>query len=457
MLSGSIDGLHYITGLPVRISYSDGLITDVSPLDLPPTGALPFVGPGLTDLQVNGALGVDFTELHKAPNCGASESHAASAAGSIRSSGGVARVCDWLHGFGVTSFLATVITASPERLAASLTILAREVDASPRACAALAGVHLEGPFISALDGYRGAHPAEHCRAPDWDLFLSLQAASGGRIRIVTLAPELPGACAFISRAAAAGVLVSIGHSAASTAEISAAVRAGARLSTHLGNGLPATLPRHANPIWPQLAEDGLTASFIGDGFHLPRELFAVALRAKGVQRCVLVSDAASLAGLPPGPYNTHIGGRVVLEPSGRLRMAEGAYLAGASLPLLRGVEFAARVLAAKRGIAGAEPGAAHSCAPDGGALPRAWALASTQPALLLQRPQAAGLAVGAPADIVTFEYDAPVIACDEGADHDADGDVRVGAAASSVGGDGRLTIVRVVLGGRTVKEHGGSV
>jgi N-acetylglucosamine-6-phosphate deacetylase len=189
------------------------------------------------------------------------------------------------------------------------------------------GIHLEGPFISSLDGYRGAHPAGAVRDPDWDEFQRLQEAAGGRIILLTLAPERAGAIAFIRRAVAAGVTVALGHTAADGNTIRAAVDAGARLSTHLGNGIASPLPRHPNPIWEQAADDRLFATFIADGHHLDAATLRVLYRAKS-PRAILVSDASPLAGLPPGTY-----GPWAVDPSGKIVVAGTAYLAGSNQAL----------------------------------------------------------------------------------------------------------------------------
>ncbi len=190
------------------------------------------------------------------------------------------------------------------------------------------GIHLEGPFLSERDGYRGAHPIEAIRDLDWGLFEDLQTASGRRIVLVTLAPERPGAIEFIRRATASGVTVALGHTAADGPTIRQAVDAGARLSTHLGNGIAAELSRHPNPIWHQAAEDALFASFIADGHHLDPATLRVLARAKGPGKTILVSDASPLSGLPPGTY-----GDWGVESSGRIVVAGTPYLAGSNQTL----------------------------------------------------------------------------------------------------------------------------
>jgi N-acetylglucosamine-6-phosphate deacetylase len=186
------------------------------------------------------------------------------------------------------------------------------------------GIHLEGPGISERDGYRGAHPREHVRDLTWEEFSRLQEASGGRIMLVTLAPEREGAIELIERLADSGVVVAIGHTAADAATIAAAVVAGARLSTHLGNGIASPLARHPNPIWVQGGEDRLMASLIADLAHLDAATLRVLARTKGVERTILVSDFSPLAGCAPGAY-----GDWEVREDGRVVVGGTEYLAGA--------------------------------------------------------------------------------------------------------------------------------
>ena len=195
------------------------------------------------------------------------------------------------------------------------------------------GIHLEGPAISGLDGYRGAHPLDAVRDPDWGEFQELQEASGGRIVLVTLAPERSGAIDFIRKATAEGVAIALGHTAADGATIRAAVAAGARMSTHLGNGIASPIARHPNPIWEQAAHDGLDASLIADGHHLDPATLRVLVRAKTPDRVILVSDASPLAGLPPGRY-----GDWAVDPSGKIVVAGTPYLAGSNQGIETGLD-----------------------------------------------------------------------------------------------------------------------
>ena len=164
----------------------------------------------------------------------------------------------------------------------------------------------------------------------------------GRVGIVTLAPEHSGSLGYIRALAADGVTVALGHTMADGDRIRAAVDAGARLSTHLGNGSHARIPRHPNYIWDQLADDRLVASLIFDGHHLPPAVMKAMLRAKGLDRAVLVSDAVAVAGLPPGTYDTAVGSRVELLPSGRLILQGTPYLAGSASALPDGIANAVR-------------------------------------------------------------------------------------------------------------------
>ena len=212
-------------------------------------GADEYQAPGFIDVQVNGFAGVDYNNPHTT----AEE---------------IVRSVHTMFSTGVTRFYPTVITGPPEAMRDSLRNLAHAREASLPDGEAIAGFHVEGPHISAEDGPRGAHPRQWVRPPDLNEYCRWQDASAGRIRIVTLAPEWPGAPHYIETIVADGVGAAIGHTQANSAQIADAVSAGATLSTHLGNGAHSVLARHPNYIWDQLAEDRLMASFIVDGIHL---------------------------------------------------------------------------------------------------------------------------------------------------------------------------------------------
>ncbi len=275
-----------------------------------------YLAPGWIDLQVNGFAGVDYNN--------AATPHEE-----------IARSLRVLFSTGVTRFYPTVITGPPDSMQQALRNLAAARDALPDG-EAMDGFHVEGPHISPEDGPRGAHPRQWVRAPDLDEYTRWQEAAGGRVRIVTLAPEWPDAPRYIERIAGDGVVAAIGHTQATAEQIADAVSAGATLSTHLGNGAHPVMRRHPNYIWEQLAEDRLMADFIVDGIHLDAAFLKVALRAKTVARSVLVTDAAPPATAAPGRY--YIGEQAVdLTASGRVVLAGEDRLAGSALRMDRGI------------------------------------------------------------------------------------------------------------------------
>ncbi|HEV8416912.1 MAG TPA: amidohydrolase family protein [Bryobacteraceae bacterium] len=269
-----------------------------------------WISPGFVDLQVNGFAGVDYNS----PSSPLEE---------------IARSVRAMFSTGVTRFFPTVITGSPEDMLGALRNLARARATLPEG-PAMEAFHVEGPHISPHDGPRGAHPARWVRPPDVEEFRRWQDAAQGNVRLVTLSPEWPGSTAYIEQLAREGVVSSIGHTRATRDQIADAVRAGATLSTHLGNGADAVLPRHPNYIWEQLAEDKLAASFIVDGHHLPESFLRVALRAKGIERSILVTDAVMPALCAPGDYRL---GEVDVElkDDQRVVLRGGTRLAGSSL------------------------------------------------------------------------------------------------------------------------------
>ena len=325
MPTQTITGRRFDTGQPVRLHWRGERIARVEYLRSDSkTHRLPFLAPGLCDLQVNGCAGYEFASPTLRP-------------------ADVRTVADALLRMGVTCFCPTVTTQSHDVIAHAVSTIDQACQSDTELRRRIAGIHLEGPFISPEDGPRGAHPKEHVRSPDWNEFVRWQGLAGTRIAIVTISPEYPSSVEFIRRARAAGVVVALGHLAATRNQIRAAVDAGASICTHLGNGAHPMLPRHPNYLWDQLAEDRLTAGLIADGFHLPDEVLRVFLRAKQPHRCFLVSDLAAQAGLPPGRYR---GGlcEVELLPEGILVIAgQRQLLAGAAAPLGAGI---ARVMRA---------------------------------------------------------------------------------------------------------------
>lgn len=295
------------TGQPLSVAVDGVLIESTSPAA--EQEGLPLLSPGFFDLQVNGVNGIDYSS----GTVTADEIHS---------------VIRTLASAGVTRHLPTVITNSKERIARSLERMRSILDADPLLSAAIPGFHVEGPFISPEEGPRGAHDKEFVRLPEVAEYRRWQEVSGGRVHIVTLAPELPGALELIRAIREDGAVPAIGHSAASPEAVRAAVEAGAQLSTHLGNGSHATLPRLHNYLWEQLASDALTAGIISDGYHLPHSVLRVFARAKGAEKLILVSDVAPLAGMAPG---VHRWGSIEVEvhPDGHLGLRGTEFLAGA--------------------------------------------------------------------------------------------------------------------------------
>jgi N-acetylglucosamine-6-phosphate deacetylase len=239
---------------------------------------------------------------------------------------------------GITTFLPTVITNSDENILTILRSINQACASNPLVNACVWGIHLEGPFISPKNGAKGAHDEKYIKAPDWALFSKFQKAAGGKIKLVTIAPEWEGSESFIKKCRENGVLVSIGHSLANTEQINMAVKAGASLSTHLGNGIPLLLPRHPNLLWDQLAEENLYSCIITDGLHVPDSFIKVVKQIKG-KKTLVISDATCFAGMPPGEYQSHIGGTVILDNEKRVSLKDSpGLLAGAGKSLLENVE-----------------------------------------------------------------------------------------------------------------------
>lgn len=363
-----VTGKRFDTGEMVRLSIENGRVSACVPADdhsLPK----PWIAPGFVDLQVNGYGGQELNDPDLTPD-------------------GVERIVLGLDPFGVTQSCPTATTHGFETLRHSLSTVAKAIDSVSRIAQRVPGIHLEGPYISPLDGPRGAHPLEHVRPPDWDEFQRLQEAARGNIRILTMSPEYEGSPEFIARVVHSGVLVAIGHTAANSDQIAAAVDAGARMSTHLGNGAHGQIRRHPNYIWDQLADDRLTPSLIVDGHHLPPAVVKCFIRAKGAEHCVVVSDVTGMAGMPPGRYDETSIGPVEILDDGRLVVAgQRQYLAGAALP----IHVAIPNLMSFAGLD----------------LATAMRMATSQPAALIHA-RCGGFSAGSSADFVLFELaDAP--------------------------------------------------
>lgn len=325
-------------GLDVVVEH--GRIGALTPVADPGDGA-PWIGPGLIDLQVNGHRDGDANAIVPDP------AHIVAMAASLAE-------------HGVTRFLPTVITASADDMVARIGAVAAAVRTSAATSRAVAGIHVEGPSLSEQDGPRGVHPLAHIRPPSLAELQSWLDAAPGLLRVVTLSPHHPGSVEATSFLVAHGVRVAVGHTHASDAEIAAVVDAGATLSTHLGNGAHAVLPRHPNYLWTQLAEPRLAAGVIADGHHLPDATLATMIAAKRDHGLFLVSDAvATPAALRDGGVST-VGGGVHLADDGALRHLSTGFLAGSVQTLDVGVATVARLtgsLATAMRLATAAPAA----------------------------------------------------------------------------------------------------
>ena len=352
----------------VSIEY-ENLIQSVDDV-LEPAPTKEFLAPGFIDVQVNGFAGVDYNDP--------SSSHDA-----------IAQSIRIMFSTGVTRFFPTVITGSEERMIAAMRNLRAAKEEMQRAqmpeAYSIEAFHIEGPHISPENGPRGAHPLEHIRPPDIEEFKRWQEAAGGHIRLVTVSPEYAETPHYIRELTRQGVVASIGHTKATGEQIQAAVDAGAAMSTHLGNAAHPSLPKIANYIWDQLAQDSLTASFILDGIHIPGPFFRAAVRAKGIERAVLVTDAVMPAMCAPGPYKL---GQVDVElhPEGRVTIRGTDRLAGSALRMDRAIGNAVRL--------------------GGISLPQAIAMATVHPARVTRiAGRRRGLTPGEHADFVRFKWD----------------------------------------------------
>jgi N-acetylglucosamine-6-phosphate deacetylase len=360
-----LQGISVLSQKPVEVEVDGEAIGRVRELT-GPAEDLPVLSPGFLDMQVNGFRGSDYS----LEDFGVQH---------------LRRIMAALAETGTTQHVPTIVSEPQERIVGNLKVIAAAARESEEVAQAIAGIHVEGPFISAEDGPRGAHDPRFVRNPDFAEFEQWQEAAEGRLRIVTVAPERRGALAFIEKVVAAGVAVAIGHTGAAPELVREAVAAGASLSTHVGNGSHTQMPRLRNYIWEQLAADELTAGIITDGFHLPPSVVKVFARAKGLQRLVLVSDVALLGGCDPGVYKW---GNLDVEvfPDGHLGLPGTSILAGAAHLL--------------------DWDLAHFVQFTGLPLREAVQLCTVNPARVLGLPDRYGrLEQGAPANLVLFRWE----------------------------------------------------
>ncbi len=273
---------------------------------------------GWVDLQVNGYIGIDFSSMELTKE-------------------DARKACREILSTGTAVFLPTVITSSNEVYERNLPLIS-EIISDREFASKIPGFHLEGPFLSTEKGASGAHNPKWMLKPDVSYFKKLSKLCGGKIKMLTVAAELEGVIKLIKYAAKSGTTVSLGHQLANSADLAKAAAAGAKALTHLGNGLPNLLPRHPNTLWDGIAEDALVPMIITDGHHLPPSVIKTIIRAKGADNCIVVSDAAPIAGLKPGRYS-NLGGEVVLEKNGRLHNPALGCLSGSSFNMTKCMNY----------------------------------------------------------------------------------------------------------------------
>jgi N-acetylglucosamine-6-phosphate deacetylase len=360
----TFQGISAFTNEPVEVEVQGEYIQRVIPLKT--KEHLPYISPGFLDIQVNGYMGNDYSLEDL------SEEH-------------IAKIIFHLNRSGTTQHVPTIVTSPQDRIVRNLKIITQAIQHSKDIAHAILGIHIEGPFISSADGPRGAHNVAYVRPPDLHEFKQWQKAAEGRITTVTLAPEWDGALEFIQEITSMGVTAAIGHTAVPPDRIKAAVEAGASLSTHLGNASHPMIPRLKNYLWEQLSEDRLMAGIICDGFHLSKSVVRVFARAKGLDRLILVSDAAYLGGLKPGLYQWN-DVEVQVFDDGHLGLPGTEALAGAAhlldWDIPRFMDF------------------------TGYRLQETIPLCTQNPARILHTPDHYGrLERGAPANLVMFDYE----------------------------------------------------
>jgi len=308
-----------LQGEPVLLEIENGRILRRTPI--PDEDGLPRLLPVLVDLQHNGALGYSYNNLRED---GEKE---------------LEEIASHLLRHGVGRVLPTLTTADYAILETGAHSLNGILEHNRKLNRLFMGIFHEGVFISPEYGWRGGHQEQFIRKPDWEKFSRLNELSGGRVRVVNLAPEVDGALDFIPKAVRAGIKVSLGHCNPASEIIHKAADSGASMVTHFGNGSAPVIHRFANPFWGFLDDTRLNLGLVGDGFHLPPEIVRTALRCKSAEHCYMVSDANIYSGCPPGLYHRIGGQDCVVEANGFFHVAGEEILAGAWFQLDRCVEF----------------------------------------------------------------------------------------------------------------------
>ena len=332
---------------------------------------VPWIAPGMFDIQVNGAVGCELSS-------------------SRLTRSGVVKVLEKMLRDGVFRCCLTLTTNAPETMIHAARSIADALDERPEYRSIVWGIHLEGPFISTAEGAIGAHPKKYCVPYSEEFIRSVQDASRGLVKLVTLSPEYPNAAEFVRFLKSPGIVVAVGHTNADGIQLDDAVSAGATLSTHLSNATRHLLPKWENYFFAQLADDRLCASLIVDGFHISPQLARAIVRAKGLDRLILISDQSPLAGFPPGKYSMELCD-FEIQPNGKVTLAgDPNLLACASFPVSCGVVNVATI--------------------ENLPLSKVYPLATTNPARLLNAPKFSSgdgdfLEVGGLADFLLFNVE----------------------------------------------------
>lgn len=282
-----------------------------------------YLSPCLIDQQVNGYSGIDLNKESLEEN-----QHL--------------EMMEILFAKGITRILPTIVTASSSTMENEIESIVKAREKHQLLRFAYPAIHIEGPWISPDPGARGAHQENHIQIPNPETWKKLQDKAQGLIRYVTLAPEVDGALRMIEHLKQEGVIVALGHHKANAEQISDAIKAGASLVTHFGNGCEIMQHRHQSPLWSMLAEDKLNLSIIPDGYHLPKSILKCAFQCKGKDKLLLTSDCSTLSGLPAGEYN-FLNKEVIIEENGHIHVKGQEILFGSSISQKEAVEHMVRV------------------------------------------------------------------------------------------------------------------
>lgn len=311
-----ISAINILDNKALELTLDKGVISSVKPVD-PKPGMIYICPGGMIDTQVNGYLGLDYSDP-------------------LFSYESVWNICNALAKTGTLQHFATIVTRPHKTILRNIDCIVEARRSSKTVRNALTGIHIEGNYISSKDGPRGAHDKKYVRRASIEEFDQYLKHSEGLLKCITVGAEAEGVIDLIKHAVSCGVVVALGHTGAKAEQIDVAVEAGASVSTHLGNGNYQAIDRFSNPLWPQLRNDNLTASVIADLCHVNPDLLWIISRCKDTSHIILVSDLAPCAGLPKGRLKW---GKMKVEivDDGSVRLAGTPYLAGAGSSLFKDV------------------------------------------------------------------------------------------------------------------------